>query len=429
MSSNATHNDKVISLIGLGYVGLPLALALGEKYTLIAFDSDENKIKKLAAHQDDNHQFEAADFENKNITFTADSNLLKKAQVHIIAVPTPIDEARQPDLKALIEASETIGKQLKKGDLVVYESTVYPGCTENVCLPILEQKSGLKCNQDFGLGYSPERINPGDEKHSLQNVVKVVSGSNPTYTEQLDAIYRSIIPAGTYVAPNIATAEAAKVIENAQRDLNIAFVNELSIIFDRLGLVTKEVLKASQTKWNFLPFQPGLVGGHCIGIDPYYLAFRAREIGYTPEVLLSGRKINDQMVFFVQQKLQKLLAENKNESDQTKILILGLTFKPNVSDVRNSQVIRLVKLLESDGMQVQVMDPMVQAKDTSDTYNIHMLSKPDSDYDAIIWAVNHDAFAYTVADLQQLSKPPAIILDLNAAVSEDIPEDVVYWAL
>ncbi len=335
--------EKTIAVIGLGYVGLPLAVEFGKKYPVICFDINKIRISELESGYDRTREVEKESLlSSKNLKYTDQISELEKASIYIVTVPTPIDEAKQPDLTPVRKASETVGKTLKKGDIVVYESTVYPGCTEEICVPILEKMSGLKYNIDFYCGYSPERINPGDKVHTVTKIRKVVSGSTPEIAEELNQLYASIITAGTYLASSIKVAEAAKVIENSQRDLNIAFVNELALIFDRLGIDTTEVLEAAGTKWNFLPFRPGLVGGHCIGVDPYYLTYKAEMAGYLPQVILAGRRINDNMGIYIANKIVKLLIQKKHTIKDVNVLILGFTFKENCPDVRNTRVIDIV---------------------------------------------------------------------------------------
>ena len=384
---------KVISIIGLGYVGLPLAVAFAKKYKVIGFDINKKRIEELKKGYDRTREVSEKELKSVNIKYTSDINDLKEANIHIITVPTPIDKHKNPDLRPLIEATKSVASILKKGDIVIYESTVFPGCTEEVCVPILEQVSGLVFNKDFFVGYSPERINPGDKKHTLTKIVKVTSGSTKEIAKKIDKLYASIIEAGTYLAPSIKVAEAAKVIENAQRDINIAFVNELALIFDRLNIDTLEVLKAAGTKWNFIPFKPGLVGGHCIGVDPYYLAYKAKEVGYHPEVILAGRRINDYMGIFVANKVIKLMIKKSHVINKSKVLVLGITFKENCPDVRNSKVVDVINELKEFGCKVDVYDPVADKEEVKKEYNIDLLDKVDfKNYDAIILAVAHDEF-------------------------------------
>ncbi len=354
--------DLKIAIIGLGYVGLPLAVEFGKKYPVIGFDIKQGRIEELKSGHDSTRETEPAELaEAKQLSFTADAERLRSCNIFIVTVPTPVDSAHRPDLTPLINASETVGKAMPKGAVVIYESTVYPGATEEVCVPLLEEHSGLSFNRDFFAGYSPERINPGDKLHRLPSIVKVTSGSTPEIADFVDALYRSIITAGTHKASSIKVAEAAKVIENTQRDLNIALMNELSLIFQRLGIDTLEVLEAAGSKWNFLPFRPGLVGGHCIGVDPYYLTHKAQEIGYHPEVILAGRRINDSMADHVADEVIKLMTRRKIQVVDSRILVLGLTFKEGCPDLRNTKVIDVVRGLTSYHAQVDIYDPWIQA--------------------------------------------------------------------
>lgn len=383
-----------VGVIGLGYVGLPLAAEAGKKYQTIGFDINQQRIKELKEGVDRTLEVSSDELaEAVNLTFSSEISALSVCDFFIVTVPTPVDAHKKPDLKPLIAASSTIGQVLKKGDVVVYESTVFPGCTEEVCVPILEQASGLKYNEDFYCGYSPERINPGDKVHRLSSILKVTSGSTDEIAVKVDNFYKSLISAGTYKASSIKVAEAAKVIENAQRDINIAFVNELSLIFDRIGIDTKEVLEAAGTKWNFLKFSPGLVGGHCIGVDPFYLTYKAESVGYHPQVILAGRKINDNMGAHVAQRTIKLLSQKKKLNESTRILIMGITFKENCPDIRNSRVIDIYKELIDFGLKVDVTDPNANDAEVFDEYGLQLLSKPDySIYESVILAVSHDQF-------------------------------------
>ncbi len=382
-----------IAVIGLGYVGLPLAVESGRKYKTIGFDINTTRISELKAGTDRTQEVDKEDLLGaKHLTFSSEPSALSDCNFYIVTVPTPVDQHKKPDLSPIISASRMISSLLKKGDIVVYESTVYPGCTEEICVPELE-KSGLVFNEDFFCGYSPERINPGDKVHRLTTILKVTSGSNPEAAETVDHFYKSIVTAGTYKASSIKVAEAAKVIENSQRDINIAFVNELSLIFDRVGIDTQEVLEAAGTKWNFLKFTPGLVGGHCIGVDPFYLTYKAEELGYHPQVILSGRKINDNMGAYVAQRTIKLLSQKKRLSQQTKVLILGITFKENCPDIRNSRVIDIYRELVDFGVDTDVFDPNADQVEVSVEYGINMLNEPVySSYEAIILAVAHGQF-------------------------------------
>ncbi len=384
-----------LAIIGLGYVGLPLAVEFGKKYTTIGFDINAKRIEELKEGYDRTLEVSQEELQAaKNLSFTTSIEDIKRANIYIVTVPTPIDEHKNPDLTPLIMASRTVGRVLKKGDIVIYESTVYPGCTEEVCVPELERESGLKFNEDFFCGYSPERINPGDKKHRLPTIKKVTSGSTPEVARRVDELYKSIITAGTHLAPSIKVAEAAKVIENAQRDINIAFVNELALIFDRLGIDTLDVLEAAGTKWNFLPFRPGLVGGHCIGVDPYYLAYKAKEVGYHPQIILAGRRTNDEMGIFVANKVVKLLIHKGHKVKGSRALILGITFKENCPDIRNSRVIDVIRELQDFGIAVDVYDPWADKDEVKREYDLDLLiNKPDfKAYDSVILAVAHEQF-------------------------------------
>ncbi len=384
-----------LAIIGLGYVGLPLAVEFGKKYDTIGFDINATRIEELKQGIDRTLEVSPKELkEAKNLSFTTSIEDIRGANIYIVTVPTPIDEHKNPDLTPLIMASRTVGRVLKKGDIVIYESTVFPGCTEEVCVPELERESGLIFNEDFFCGYSPERINPGDKKHRLPNIKKVTSGSTPEIAKEVDELYKSIITAGTHLAPSIKVAEAAKVIENAQRDINIAFVNELALIFDKLNIDTLDVLEAAGTKWNFLPFRPGLVGGHCIGVDPYYLAYKAKEVGYHPQIILAGRRTNDEMGIFVANKVVKLLIHKGHKVKGSKALILGITFKENCPDIRNSRVIDVIRELQDFGIDVDVYDPWADKEEVKREYGLELLQQEPSftDYDSIVLAVAHEQF-------------------------------------
>ncbi len=384
-----------LAIIGLGYVGLPLAVEFGKKYPTIGFDINATRIEELKEGIDRTLEVSTEELqEAKNLSFTTSIEDIKNANIYIVTVPTPIDEHKNPDLTPLIMASRTVGRVLKRGDIVIYESTVFPGCTEEVCVPELEHESGLKFNEDFFCGYSPERINPGDKQHRLPNIKKVTSGSTPEVAKKVDELYKSIITAGTHLAPSIKVAEAAKVIENAQRDINIAFVNELALIFDKLGIDTLDVLEAAGTKWNFLPFRPGLVGGHCIGVDPYYLAYKAKEVGYHPQIILSGRRTNDEMGIFVANKVVKLLIHKGHKVKGSKALVLGITFKENCPDIRNSRVIDVIEELQDFGIKVDVYDPWADKKEVKKEYGLELLANEPNftNYDSIVLAVAHEQF-------------------------------------
>jgi UDP-N-acetyl-D-galactosamine dehydrogenase len=410
--------DK-IGIIGLGYVGLPLAVEFGKIMDVVGFDINQSRIDELKKGVD--RTLECDTLELKSATkLSYSSNLqdLKKVNYFIVTVPTPVDEFHVPDLRPLQSASRTVGSALKKGDIVIYESTVYPGCTEEVCIPILEATSGLKFNVDFFAGYSPERINPGDKQHRLPSIKKVTSGSTPEVAERVDQLYKKIITAGTHKASSLKVAEAAKVIENSQRDLNIAFVNELALIFQRIGIDTHEVLEAAGTKWNFLPFKPGLVGGHCIGVDPYYLTYKAESLGYHPEVILSGRKINDNMSVYIAIHVIKLMSQNQLPIHSGNILVLGLTFKENCPDIRNSKVVDVIRELKSFGANVDAYDPHADIEEVHHEYGLSPIAKLEKKYHAIVLAVGHKEFASV--DLNKLKEPNAIVYDVKGFLDKNL---------
>ena len=392
--------DSRIAIIGLGYVGLPLAIEFGKKYDVLGFDINERRIEELKKGEDHTREADleglkeatASRNDHMGLWFSSDKEDLRKYNIYIVTVPTPIDQFKAPGLAPLLKASEMIGSVLKKDNIVIYESTVYPGCTEEDCVPVLEKTSGLKFNVDFFCGYSPERINPGDKINTLTKIKKVTSGSTPEIAELVDQLYRSIITAGTHKAPNLKVAEASKAIENAQRDVNISFVNELALIFDRMGIDTTDVIEAAGSKWNFLKYQPGLVGGHCIGVDPYYLAHKAELLGYHPQVILSGRQVNDSMGMFVANKVVKLMIRKGHTIKDSKALILGITFKENCPDIRNTRVTDIYHELEQFGMQVDVYDPHADKTEVSKEYGVSLLDTINDHYDAIILAVSHDEF-------------------------------------
>jgi len=412
------NNNKKIAIIGLGYVGLPLAIEFGKQRPVLGFDINTARITELQSGQD--HTLEASPEELKaagQLSFSSTPADLKTCQIFIITVPTPVDQANRPDLTPLVKASETVGKALKQGDVVIYESTVYPGATEEVCVPVLEKFSGLKFNQDFYCGYSPERINPGDKEHRLPSIKKVTSGSSPEVAEQVDQLYRQIITAGTHKASSIKVAEAAKVIENTQRDVNIALMNELSLIFHKLGIDTLEVLQAAGTKWNFLPFRPGLVGGHCIGVDPYYLTHKAQEVGYHSEVILAGRRINDSMAGHVADQVVKLMLRKNLPVLGGKVLVLGLTFKENCPDVRNTKVVDIVKTLQGYNTQVDIYDPWIDIAEAEHEYGLKCLSAMPApgQYAAVVLAVSHHQFvALGESGLKALGQPGAVLFDVKS---------------
>jgi UDP-N-acetyl-D-galactosamine dehydrogenase len=383
-----------VGVVGLGYVGLPLAVEFGKHFATVGFDINPVRIKELAAGRDRTREVTSAELKTAGqLSFTTRLTDLRRCQVFVVTVPTPIDEYKRPDLTPLVRASQSVGKVLKKGGVVVYESTVYPGCTEEICVPILERTSGLKFNEDFFVGYSPERINPGDKEHRLTSIRKITSGSTPAAAEFIDKLYASIVRAGTHLARSIRVAEAAKVIENTQRDVNIALINELALIFNRLGIDTQEVLEAAGTKWNFLPFRPGLVGGHCIGVDPYYLTHKAQEIGYHPEMILAGRRLNDNMAIYVAAEVVRLMTAQRIHVKDARVLVLGLTFKANCPDVRNSKVVDVVRELRKYGAKVDVHDPWADPRDALQEYGIRPVRNiRKCTYDTIVMAVAHDAF-------------------------------------
>lgn len=410
--------DKKIAIIGLGYVGLPLAVEFGKTRSVIGFDINKKRIAELESGQD--HTLEVTPEELTHASFleyTANVDALKSASIFIVTVPTPIDQANRPDLTPLVKASETVGKALKKGDIVIYESTVYPGCTEEICVPTLEKNSGLKFNVDFYCGYSPERINPGDKVNTLTKIKKITSGSTPEIADEVDALYASIITAGTHKASNIKVAEAAKVIENTQRDLNIALVNELSVLFERLNIDTIEVLEAAGTKWNFLPFRPGMVGGHCIGVDPYYLTHKAEEVGYHPQIIASGRRMNDNMARYAARNVIKLMLKNGIDVSKSKVGVMGITFKEDCPDIRNSKVVDLIKEFQAWGVNVVVADPYADADEVFHEYGVKLNTMDDlSSVDALVVAVGHKV--YRNMQLMQLQKmlksEKPVLADLKA---------------
>lgn len=384
---------KKIGVIGLGYVGLPLAVEFGKIIEVVGFDINKERIEELKKGFDRTLEVDKPELLSAvKLSYSSNPEDLKSVNHFIITVPTPVDEFKTPDLTPLKKASETVGKVLKKGDIVIYESTVYPGCTEEDCVPVLEKFSGLKFNVDFYCGYSPERINPGDKQHRLPNILKVTSGSTPEIAERVDQLYKKIIVAGTHKASSLKVAEAAKVIENSQRDINIAFVNELSLIFEKMGIDTHEVLEAAGTKWNFLPYKPGLVGGHCIGVDPYYLTYKADSLGYHPQVILAGRRINDNMGIHIANRVIKLMTQNDLPVNKAKILVLGITFKENCPDIRNSRAIDVIRELQSFGADVEVYDPHADAQEVKHEYNLNLTADLNKAYSAIVLAVSHTEF-------------------------------------
>ncbi len=415
-------HEKKIAIIGLGYVGLPLAVEFGKKYLTIGFDINKARLTELQSGCDSTLEVEEGELASaKYLSFSSSREDLKCCNVFVVTVPTPINEHKQPDLTPLFKASETIGKVLKKGDIVVYESTVYPGATEDDCVPVLERVSGLTFNKDFFVGYSPERINPGDKEHRVTSILKVTSGSTPEVAEVVDELYRSVITAGTYKASSIKVAEAAKVIENTQRDVNIGLINELALIFNKLGIDTEEVLKAAGTKWNFLPFRPGLVGGHCIGVDPYYLTHKAQMVGYHPEIILAGRRLNDGMGAYVTSQLVKAMLKKRIHVEGARVLVMGLTFKENCPDLRNTRVVDIVGELADYGVQVDCYDPWVNSKEAEHEYGITPVHEPAKGaYDAIILTVGHKQFSEMgTKKLRELGKPEHVLYDLKYILPAD----------
>lgn len=423
------NKEAKLSLIGLGYVGLPIALEFAKHISVIGFDISEERIKMMKSRNDPSNELSSSSFDNCDIHFTTRPGDLKNADFHIIAVPTPIDDNHMPDLRILLSATKTVGKVLKKGDYVVYESTVYPGATEEDCIPILEEMSGLKCDDDFKIGFSPERINPGDKVHTISTIKKIVSACDEVSLENIAKVYEIVVKAGVYKASSIKVAEAAKIIENTQRDVNIGLMNELSMIFDRMGINTYEVLEAAGTKWNFLKFYPGLVGGHCIGVDPYYLTYKAKKFRYDPQIINSGRFVNDSMGFYVARQLvKKIIAAGKSVS-HSKVLIMGATFKEDVSDIRNSKVVDIISELKSYGVYVEITDPFASKDEFYDEYNIKLVDDISDDYDAVIVAVNHKPYLELDEDyFISITTPDAILVDVKGIYNKKIMK-LVYWSL
>lgn len=418
-----------LSLIGLGYVGLPIALAFARKISVIGFDINAERINLMKRGIDPSNELDKESFKNTDIKFTDNKEDLKEASFHIVAVPTPINKHKLPDLDPLLSATRVVGSILKKGDHVVYESTVYPGATEEDCLPILEELSGLKCGRDFKLGYSPERINPGDKEHTIQTITKIVSGCDDKALQDIASVYEMVVEAGVYKASSIKVAEAAKIIENTQRDVNIALMNELSMIFKKMGINTYEVLDAACTKWNFLRFSPGLVGGHCISVDPYYLTFKAAELGHAARVINSGRSVNDGMGGYIAKELVKKITQEGKNVLNSRILIMGVTFKENVSDIRNSRVVDLVTELKSYGTKVEIIDPYASSQELEEEYGFGLLEKPGKDYDAIIIAVAHNDYLQLSEDFFLLHlSPNGIIMDVKGIYRDRI-KSFVYMSL
>lgn len=421
--------EAKLAIVGLGYVGLPIALKLAKNLSVIGFEIREERIEKLKQGIDPSEELESEEFQDADIEFTSDLEKLKTASFFVVAVPTPIDEHNLPDLSPLLNASRMVGKCLKKGDYVIFESTVYPGCTEEDCVPILEEESGLKYIQDFKVGYSPERINPGDKVHTLSSVIKVVSGCDDESLENISKVYELVVDAGIHKASSIKVAEAAKIIENTQRDVNIALVNELSIIFNRMNINTFEVLEAAGTKWNFLKFQPGLVGGHCIGVDPYYLTYKAKEFGYHAQIINSGRFVNDSMgAYIAKQTVKKVVKAGKHLND-SKILVMGATFKEDVSDIRNTKVADVVNELKSYSTSVDVVDPHASSKELEEEYGFGLIVEPGKDYDAVIVAVNHKEYLDLDEEyFRSLMNELPILVDIKGIFRSKIKE-ITYWSL
>ncbi len=428
--SQLVNKETKLAVIGLGYVGLPIALEFAKKIKVVGFDINQARVDLMRNKKDPSNELDSSAFENSDIEFTANIEDLNSCTFFVVAVPTPIDDANLPDLKPLLGASSTVGKVLKKGDYVVFESTVYPGCTEEDCIPVLEQLSGLKFKEDFKVGYSPERINPGDKEHTLQNVIKVVSGCCDESLDQIAKTYELVVGAGVHRATTIKVAEAAKIIENTQRDVNIALMNELSIIFNKLKINTFDVLEAAGTKWNFLKFQPGLVGGHCIGVDPYYLTHKAQQAGYHSKVITSGRFVNDSMGGYIaKQTVKKIIAQNKI-IQESRVLVMGATFKEDVSDIRNSRVIDIVNELKSYQVTVEMIDPHASSEEMEHEYGVSLIKKPEGKYDAIIVAVNHKEYkSFTENDFKSLLKDEkGVFIDVKGIFRNKMHE-LEYWSL
>ena len=431
MYSQLLHKEKKLAVIGLGYVGLPIALAFAQKLAVIGFDINPERVALMQQQIDPSQELEKAAFEGCDIQFTHDLEDLRQAHFYVVAVPTPIDEYNTPNLRPLLSAAETVGKVLKAGDYVVFESTVYPGSTEEDCLPILEHLSGLELGRDFKIGYSPERINPGDKERTIDKIVKVVAGNDAEALQNIAQTYELIISAGVHRASSIKVAEAAKIIENTQRDVNIALMNELSLIFEKMGINTHEVLQAAGTKWNFLPFSPGLVGGHCIGVDPYYLTHKAQKLGYKPEVILSGRRINDSMAEHVALRTVQLLLKQHKTPQSSKVLVLGITFKENVADIRNSKVADIVRALREFETQVEVCDPHADSQEVLHEYGFALAAQMGENYDAIIVAVPHQAYKnLTINELRKIACAQSpILMDLKSLYYGQDKQDFIVWSL
>ncbi len=429
MYKKILNKEAEIAIIGLGYVGLPIALAFAKKIKVIGFDINEERVNMMRNNIDPSQELTSGDFEDCDIEFTTSIDTLKRASFFIVAVPTPIDEHNLPNLTPLLGASNTVGQALKKGDYVVFESTVYPGCTEDDCVPVLEKASGLKFKTDFKVGYSPERINPGDKEHTITKILKIVSGCSKESLETISDVYKIIVEPGVHKAPSIKVAEAAKIIENTQRDVNISLMNELSIIFNKIGINTYDVLEAAGTKWNFLKFSPGLVGGHCIGVDPYYLTYKAESVGYHSRVIDSGRYVNDSMGFYIaKQTVKKIIASQKNIG-QSKVLIMGATFKENVSDIRNSKVVDIITEFKSFGVSVDIVDPNASSDELKQEYNFELIKSAGKNYDAVVVAVNHDEYLeLDESYFKTILSEKGILVDVKGVLRNKI-KTLSYWSL
>lgn len=430
MYKDLLTRKKKIGVVGLGYVGLPIALEFAKSFDVIGFDISKERVKLMQKGEDPSKELDPSAFIDKTIEFTADPEDLKKANFFIIAVPTPVDQHKVPNLKPLLGASDFVGKALKKGDYAIFESTVYPGCTEEDCLPILEKNSGLKLGEDFKLGYSPERINPGDKERTIDKIVKIVSGSDAESLKEISKVYGHIITAGIFEAATIKVAEAAKVIENSQRDLNISFMNELAIIFDKMGINTLDVVAAAGSKWNFLKFFPGLVGGHCIGVDPYYLTHKAIKLGYDPQVILSGRRINDGMAAYIAKRTIQLMIKKNKDPNNSKVLVMGVTFKENVSDIRNSKVADLITELKGYSVEVEVVDPHADADEVKEEYGFELSDKIGSNYDAVVLAVNHKEYTdYDTSFFTGIMNDEPLLMDVKSIYAKKEMPGVHVWTL
>jgi len=429
MYNRIVNKEAKVAVIGLGYVGLPIALEFAKSVKVIGFDINDTRLEMMRNKIDPSEELPSSAFDGCDIEFTSSIDVLRTANFFIVAVPTPIDEHNLPDLVPVLSASKSVGKALKKGDYVVYESTVYPGCTEEDCIPVLEEMSGLKFINDFKVGYSPERINPGDKEHTITKITKVVSGCDAESLDNVAKVYEIVVKAGTHRAPSIKVAEAAKIIENTQRDVNIALMNELSIIFNKAGINTFDVLEAAGTKWNFLKFSPGLVGGHCIGVDPYYLTYKAKELGYHSKVIISGRDVNDGMGAYIARETIKKIIAKTGEAGNAKVLVMGATFKENVSDIRNSKVADVIKELKDFGVKVEVVDPHASSKDLKHEYGFELTDNIANDYDAVIVAVNHkDYLSLTEDYFDSITEGKGIVVDIKGIYKDKIKK-LTYWSL